>query len=73
MTATYPEKLKPLANQIRWLIKKETGQYIHPEWITMLPPIGDSVVVFAVQTQNNDTILVHSENGKDFKVKVAKW
>ena len=73
MAATYPEKLAPLANQIRWLIKKETGQYVHPECITMLPPVGDSVVVFAVQTQTNSTILVHSENGKDFKVKHIRW
>lgn len=73
MAATYPANLKPLAEQIRWFIKKETGEYVHPEWITMLPPVGDSIVVFAVQTQGNNTILVHSENGKDFKLKAVKW
>ena len=75
MAAMYPKKLEPLAKKIAWLMKKETGIYIDPEWISMMRPEPNSeVVIFTAQARNgNTTILCYSNAGKDFEVRTMTW
>ena len=71
--AMYPERLAPLVKQMAWLMSRETGLHVDPEWVSIIKPEPISgVIMFAAQVDNT-TILCYSRDGANFAVRTVEW